>query len=50
MRPHLGIEVNPNPGLYAFFRRKEKEGVVSYETVEPSDLVNDKSGASLLAP
>lgn len=47
LRPHLGIEVNPNHGLYAFFRRKEKDGKVSYETVEPVDVVEDKSGASL---
>ena len=25
LRPHLGIEVNPNHGLYAFFRRVPKE-------------------------
>ena len=48
MRPHLGIQVNPNHGLYAFFRRKEKEGNVRYETVEPSDVVSDKSGTSHL--
>lgn len=41
----MGIEVNPNHGLYAFFRRQEKDGNVSYETVEPADLVTDKSGA-----
>ena len=46
LRPHLGIQVNPNHGLYAFFRRKEKEGNVRYETVEPSDVVSDKSGTS----
>ncbi len=46
LRPHLGIEVNPNHGLYAFFRRKEQDGKVSYETVEPTDVVSDKSGAS----
>lgn len=47
LRPHLGIEVNPNHGLYAFFRRKEQDGKVSYESVEPSDVVADKSGTCL---
>ena len=46
MRPHLGVEVNPNHGLWAFFRRKEQDGKVSYETVEPMDVVEDKSGTS----
>ncbi|KAI9058360.1 MRP-L47-domain-containing protein [Trametes sanguinea] len=49
LRPHLGIEVNPNHGLYAFFRRKEKDGKVWYDTVEPADVVNDKSGRSWTA-
>ncbi|KAI0071698.1 MRP-L47-domain-containing protein, partial [Panus rudis PR-1116 ss-1] len=35
LRPHLGIEVNPNHGLYAFFRKVETEdGEVKYETLE----------------
>ena len=46
LRPHLGVEVNPNHGLWAFFRRKEQDGKVSYETVEPMDVVEDKSGTS----
>ncbi|KAL1950257.1 hypothetical protein VTO73DRAFT_5381 [Trametes versicolor] len=50
LRPHLGIEVNPNHGLYAFFRRKEQDGKVSYESVEPSDVVADKSGRAWTAP
>ena len=45
LRPHLGIQVNPNHGLYAFFRRKEEDGKVSYETVERVDISKDKSGA-----
>ncbi|KAI0822291.1 mitochondrial 39-S ribosomal protein L47 (MRP-L47)-domain-containing protein [Trametes gibbosa] len=49
LRPHMGIEVNPNHGLYAFFRRQEKDGNVSYETVEPADLVTDKSGRAWTA-
>ena len=49
MRPHLGIEVNPSHGLYAFFRRKEKEGEVYYDTVEPQDMIHDKGGTLLHA-
>ena len=45
LRPHLGIEVNPNHGLYGFFRRKEKDEKVTYDTVEQADLTSDKSGA-----
>ncbi|KAI0335902.1 MRP-L47-domain-containing protein [Cubamyces sp. BRFM 1775] len=45
LRPHLGIQVNPNHGLYAFFRRKEEDGKVSYDTVERVDISKDKSGA-----
>lgn len=33
-RPHLGVNVDPNHGLYGFFRRIEKDGRVDYETVE----------------
>ncbi len=47
LRPHLGIEVNPNHGLYAFFRRKEKDGQVTYDTAEPVDIKSNKSGASM---
>ena len=44
-RPHLGIEVDPNHGLWGFFRKKvDSEGTVSYETVEPRDA-HDESGA-----
>ncbi|KAI0632125.1 MRP-L47-domain-containing protein [Trametes polyzona] len=49
LRPHLGIQVNPNHGLYAFFRRKEKDGQVSYETIEPVNMATDKSGRSWTA-
>ena len=45
LRPHLGIEVNPNHGLYAFFRKKtEENGDVVYETLEPLELPQDNSG------
>lgn len=44
-RPHLAIEVDPNHGLWGFFRKKvDSEGKVSYETVEPRDA-HDESGA-----
>ncbi|KAI0372161.1 MRP-L47-domain-containing protein [Pilatotrama ljubarskyi] len=49
LRPHLGIEVNPNHGLFAFFRRKEKDGRVWYDTVEDADIVADKSGRAWTA-
>ena len=45
LRPHLGVEVNPNHGLWAFFRKKVgKDGVSSYETLETKDPVVDYSG------
>ena len=45
LRPHLGVEVNPNHGLWAFFRKKVgKDGVSGYETIEPKDAVVDYSG------
>ena len=45
LRPHLHIPVNPNHGLYAFFRKKEKDGKTYYDTVESADMTGDKSGA-----
>lgn len=48
-RPHLAIEVDPNHGLWGFFRKKvDSEGKVSYETVEPRDA-HDESGRSWTA-
>lgn len=45
LRPHLGIQVNPDHGLYAFFRKKEDDkGNVRYETVEPLQLPEDAAG------
>jgi large subunit ribosomal protein L47 len=36
LRPHLNTEVNPNHGLYAFFRQVEQDtGEKHYETIEP---------------
>lgn len=46
LRPHLGVEVSPNHGLYGFFRTVKDEitGVSSYETIEPKHKTNDYSG------
>ncbi|KAM5535033.1 hypothetical protein V8D89_011261 [Ganoderma adspersum] len=49
LRPHLQIPVNPNHGLYAFFRKKEKDGKTFYDTVESADMTGDKSGRSWTA-
>jgi len=48
LRPHLGVEVNPNHGLWAFFRKKVgKGGVQSYETIEAKNSAVDYSGTLL---
>jgi len=45
LRPHLGVEVNPNHGLWSFFRKKVgRDGVSNYETLEVKDSVVDYSG------
>ncbi|GBE84950.1 hypothetical protein SCP_0701320 [Sparassis crispa] len=49
LRPHLNIPVNPNHGLYGFFRRTEKDGVVSYETVEQNNALTTNTGRSWTA-
>ncbi|KAH7921916.1 MRP-L47-domain-containing protein [Leucogyrophana mollusca] len=46
LREHLNIEVDPAHGLWAFFRKTEKGGEVSYETVESRDSIADDSGRS----
>ena len=44
----MGVEVNPNHGLWAFFRKRVgKDGVLSYETLEAKDSVVDYSGTFL---
>lgn len=49
LRPHLGVEVNPNHGLWAFFRRKVgQDGAQSYETLEKKDNAIHYSGAFLV--
>lgn len=53
LRPHLNLPVNPNHGLYGFFRRKTNEnshsklrgdGQAEYVALEPPNVVNS-SGA-----
>ena len=46
LRPHLDIKVNPNHGLYGFFRRTEQDGEVKYETLESMNSTAAKSGTS----
>ena len=47
LRPHLGVEVDPNHGLWAFFRRKVEDGVTKVETIEPLDYAVAQSGMLL---
>ncbi|KAG8680168.1 54S ribosomal protein L4 mitochondrial [Ceratobasidium sp. 394] len=51
LRPHLDIRVNPNHGLYGFFRQVKDDvtGISSYETLVPSHRTNDYSGRAWLA-
>ncbi|KZT73759.1 MRP-L47-domain-containing protein [Daedalea quercina L-15889] len=49
LRPQLNVAVNPNHGLYAFFRKNEEDGVVKYDTVEASNSPQGSSGRSWLA-
>ncbi|KAB5589043.1 Ribosomal protein subunit L4 [Ceratobasidium theobromae] len=51
LRPHLAVEVNPNHGLYGFFRKTQDDvtGVPYYETLEAMDKVDDYSGRAWLA-
>lgn len=44
LRPHFGIQVNPNHGLFGFFRRVEKDGEVDYEVLEPKQNSKTASG------
>lgn len=42
LRPHLGIQVNPNHGLYAFFRKiKDEDSVLGYKYVT-YEATNDR--------
>lgn len=49
LRPHLGVEVSPNHGLWAFFRKAVgKDGEQSYETIEKKNDAVHYSGTSLI--
>lgn len=51
LRPHLGVEVNPDHALWPFFRKTVgKDGAVTYETLEARDGAADCSGAFMLRP
>ena len=48
LRPHSGVEVNPNHGLWAFFRKNGgKDGMQTYETIEAKANAVDYSGRLL---
>lgn len=44
LRPHLGVEVDPNHGLWAFFRKKEVDGEMVYVSLEGRDTFQDDPG------
>jgi large subunit ribosomal protein L47 len=44
LRPHLGVEVDPDHGLWAFFRKKERDGEIKFESLEPRDTFQDDPG------
>jgi large subunit ribosomal protein L47 len=44
LRPHLNVSVNPNHGLYAFFRKKEKDGKVTHDPLEDDSGLQDIFG------
>ncbi|KAG2057749.1 MRP-L47-domain-containing protein [Suillus hirtellus] len=46
LRPHLGVEVDPNHGLWAFFRKKEVDGEMVYVSLEGRDTFQDDPGES----
>jgi large subunit ribosomal protein L47 len=46
LRPHLNIPVNPNHGLYAFFRKREKDGKATHDPLEDDAGLRDVFGES----
>ncbi|KAI0297646.1 mitochondrial 39-S ribosomal protein L47 (MRP-L47)-domain-containing protein [Russula brevipes] len=44
LRPHLNIPANPNHGLYAFFRKREKDGKVTHDSLEDDAGLRDIFG------
>jgi hypothetical protein len=49
LRPHLNVSVNPNHGLYAFFRKREKDGKVIHDYIEDHAGLHDIFG-KVIAP
>jgi len=49
LRPHLNIPVNPNHGLYAFFRKREKDGKVIHDPLEDHSGLQDVFGRAWTA-
>lgn len=49
LRPHLGVQVDPNHGLYAFFRKKIEDNVAKYETIENVDFRTSHTGRAWTA-
>ena len=47
LRPHLNIPVNPNHGLYAFFRKREKDGKATHDPLEDDAGLRDVFGEPL---
>jgi large subunit ribosomal protein L47 len=44
LRLHLNIPVNPNHGLYAFFRKREKDGKIIHDSIEDDSGLQDVFG------
>jgi hypothetical protein len=44
LRPTLNVSVNPNHGLYAFFRKREKDGKVIHDPLEDHSGLHDVFG------
>jgi large subunit ribosomal protein L47 len=44
LRPHLDVAVNPNHGLYAFFRKRVKDGKVTHDPFEDESGLQDVFG------
>ncbi|KAH9989704.1 mitochondrial 39-S ribosomal protein L47 (MRP-L47)-domain-containing protein [Russula compacta] len=49
LRPHLNIPVNPNHGLHAFFRKREKDGKVTHDPLEDDSGIQDVFGRAWTA-
>ncbi|KAI0260217.1 mitochondrial 39-S ribosomal protein L47 (MRP-L47)-domain-containing protein, partial [Gloeopeniophorella convolvens] len=49
LRPHLNVPAKPDHGLYAFFRKREVDGKVIYDTVEDGAGMQDVFGRAWTA-